>query len=66
MRRIIRKVKENEDLIKKYKVRETGIFGSFFRGEEAKESDIDVLVEFEQEGKNFDNYIELKFFLEEK
>ena len=28
-------------------------------------SDIDILVDFEKKGKTFDNYMELKYFLEE-
>jgi len=40
-----------------------GLFGSWVRGEEKPESDIDVLVEFVH--PNFDQYMELKFFLEE-
>ena len=31
----------------KYQVRQLGIFGSFVRGEQTADSDIDVLVEFE-------------------
>ena len=37
-----------EELYKKYKVKEIGIFGSFVRGEQKKRSDIDILVEFEK------------------
>lgn len=38
----------NKDVLrKKYKVRNIGIFGSFARGEQRANSDIDVLVEFE-------------------
>ena len=37
-----------EELRKKYKVREIGIFGSYVRGEQKKKSDVDVLVEFEE------------------
>lgn len=53
------------ELEKKYKVKKIAIFGSFARGEQKEESDIDLLVEFEEEGKTFDNYMELKFFLED-
>lgn len=35
-------------LTEEYKVKEIGIFGSFARGEQAEESDIDILVEFSQ------------------
>lgn len=38
-----------EELHEKYKVREIGIFGSYVRGEQKKTSDIDILVDFENE-----------------
>jgi predicted nucleotidyltransferase len=63
---IKRILENNKDILKdKFKVIEIGIFGSYVRGEETLTSDIDILVEFEKEGKTFDNYIELKYFLEE-
>lgn len=37
-----------EELYRKYKIKEIGIFGSFVRGEGKKESDVDILVEFEE------------------
>ena len=37
-----------EELYKKYKVKEIGVFGSIVRGEQKKRSDIDILVEFEE------------------
>ena len=37
-----------EELYQKYKIKEIGIFGSFVRGEENKESDVDIIVEFEE------------------
>src|SRR4030067_1589652 len=37
-----------EEVSRKYKVSEIGIFGSFVRGEQKKRSDIDILVEFDQ------------------
>jgi predicted nucleotidyltransferase len=36
-----------EEVSRKYKVREIGIFGSFVRGGQRKISDIDILVEFD-------------------
>lgn len=44
-------------------VRELGVFGSFARGEQSKDSDVDVLVDLET--KTFDSYMELLFFLED-
>jgi predicted nucleotidyltransferase len=35
-------------LREKYKVKQIGLFGSYVRGEESEESDIDILVEFSE------------------
>lgn len=37
-----------KELKLKFAVREIGVFGSYVRGEEQENSDIDILVEFEQ------------------
>jgi predicted nucleotidyltransferase len=37
-----------DELRKRFKVKEIGVFGSYVRGEEKEASDIDVLVEFEE------------------
>ncbi|VUT24181.1 MAG: Nucleotidyltransferase domain protein [Candidatus Methanolliviera sp. GoM_asphalt] len=54
----------NIEMRKKFKIKEIGVFGSYVRGEQTEKSDIDILVEFEDNYKTFDNYMELKFFLE--
>jgi uncharacterized protein len=46
-------------------VEKLGLFGSFVRGEQQPESDIDLLVEFTPGKKTFDAFMELCFFLEE-
>ena len=61
---ILNKIKQNLKTIHKLGVRRIGIFGSYVRGEQNKSSDIDLLVEFEDGKKTFDNYMELKFFLQ--
>jgi hypothetical protein len=47
----------------RFGVRKIGVFGSAARGEAGPESDIDVLVEFDDPA--FDRYMELKFYLED-
>ena len=37
-----------KELYQKYKIKKIGIFGSFARGEQSKESDVDIIVEFEE------------------
>ena len=53
------------ELKEKFGVKNLYIFGSYVRGEQTPESDIDILVEFEKGKKTFKNYIGLKFYLEE-
>ena len=63
---VIGMLKNNEELIRQqYGVKRIGVFGSFARGEERGDSDIDILVIFEEGAKTFDNFMELKFFLED-
>ena len=49
----------------KYKAELLGIFGSFARGEQTSESDLDVLVLFDTDATLFD-FVGLAIFLEEK
>lgn len=63
--KIIKKLKEHLPEIKsRFKVKEIGIFGSQIKGKAKESSDIDILVEFEKGNKTFNNYMELKFYLE--
>jgi len=55
-------LKSHRDLLKKYRVKKIGLFGSTLHNENKNKSDIDLLVEFEE--KTFDNFIELAFELE--
>lgn len=48
-----------------FHIKRIGVFGSFAREEQTQKSDVDVLVEFEIEQETFDNYMGLKFFLED-
>lgn len=50
----------------KYGVKRIGLFGSYSREEQADSSDIDVLVEFNDTDLSFDNYMDLKFSLEDR
>lgn len=38
-------------------VQAVGLFGSYLRDEQSDESDIDLLIDFEPEKENFDNYM---------
>ncbi|MHA1292510.1 MAG: nucleotidyltransferase family protein [Promethearchaeota archaeon] len=54
--------KHKEHLKKKYFVEKIGIFGSFSKGKETIESDVDILVEFN--GPIGWDFVELKEYLE--
>lgn len=49
----------------KYGIKRIALFGSYSRGEQKDSSDIDLLVEFADNSMTFDNYMELKFDLED-
>jgi len=40
--------KHKEELHKKYRIKEIGIFGSFVRNQQKKRNDLDILVEFDE------------------
>jgi len=62
--KVIEILRNHEQEIKeRFAVRRIGIFGSFIRGEEKEESDIDILVDFEQ--PTFRNFMNLAFFLKD-
>jgi uncharacterized protein len=50
--------------IQRFGVKRIGLFGSFQTNKQRQKSDIDILVEFRKGKKTFDNYMDLKFFLE--
>jgi uncharacterized protein len=60
---ILKKLEENRETIRALGVRRIGIFGSYASGEQTTTSDLDLLVEFDD--ATFDNYFDLKFFLED-
>ena len=57
-------IKKIIDILVKYKVKKAGIFGSYARGEQKKDSDIDVLIE-PPKGMGFE-FVGLAFELEER
>jgi hypothetical protein len=52
-----------EELENRFGVIKIGIFGSYARDSADLQSDIDILVEFNS--PTFDNYMDLKFYLED-
>ncbi len=54
---------ENKEILKKYKVKSIALFGSYVRNEQTEDSDIDFLVEFEED--TYNNFVNLIFALED-
>ena len=56
---------KNKNTLREYGVKKIGLFGSFVRNEQNSGSDIDFLVTFEEGKKNYHNFINLVYFLED-
>lgn len=54
---IIETLKSNKLKLAKFCIRSVGLFGSYIRGEQSSESDIDLLIDFEAEKENNASYI---------
>lgn len=53
-----------ETLSEKYGVTDIAVFGSYVRNEYKKKSDIDILVDLKPAFRTFDNFMDLKFYLQ--
>ena len=62
---ILSAIKRNQNKIESFGVKRLGLFGSYVRNEHNPQSDIDILVEFVQDLKTFDNFMRLSFLLED-
>jgi len=54
---ILSTLKSKETELSKYGIKSIGLFGSYARDEQSKNSDIDILIDFESDKENFDNYM---------
>ncbi len=61
---ILALLREHQAQIRAFGVKRLGLFGSFARGQQGAESDVDVLVEFAPGAKTFDTFSQLASFLE--
>ena len=62
---IIARLESNRDQIRDFGVRRLALFGSFANGKAKADSDIDFLVDFEDDRGLYDDYIGLYHLLEE-
>ena len=61
---VLRIIRSHKKELDSFNVKSLALFGSAARGESHALSDIDILVEF-QDKATFDQYMKLKFFLED-
>lgn len=60
--KILALLHKHQDVLRAYRVRRIGLFGSYATGKQHKRSDLDFLVEFEE--PTFDNFMSLAEYLE--
>ena len=58
-------LRNNGQKLRSFGVVKLSLFGSFITGKLHADSDVDFLVEFDPEKKNYDNFMDLSFFLED-
>jgi hypothetical protein len=61
---IISVIGENKKIFSRLGIKHIGLFGSYARGDQSEASDIDILVDFDPELENFDNYMAVCDILE--
>ncbi|MDP3359824.1 MAG: nucleotidyltransferase family protein [Lutibacter sp.] len=54
---ILKTLKSNKAKLSEFGIRNVGLFGSYVRNEQTGISDIDILIDFEPEKENFDNFM---------
>ena len=54
---ILTTIQTNKAELNKLGICNIGLFGSYVRGEQSDKSDIDILIDFEPDKENYDNYM---------
>ena len=68
---ILASIKSYKPELSRFGIINVGLFGSYLRGEQSDKSDIDILIDFEPDKENYDNYMAVydifeKLFKDEK
>lgn len=61
---ILSTIKTHKTELKKFGIRNVGLFGSYARDEQSKKSDIDILIDFDPDKESFDNYMAVYDYFE--
>jgi uncharacterized protein len=64
-KQIIEKILANDMLIRQYGISKIGLFGSYSRQQQRKDSDIDILIAFEDGKETFDNFMAIYDLMEQ-
>ena len=64
-RKILGALQEKKELLTQYGVKKIGLFGSYSKNKQKKDSDIDILVDFYSEQETFDNLMAIYGILED-
>ncbi len=62
---ILSTMKSRKDEMCQFGIKTIGLFGSYARNEQSENSDIDILIDFEPEKENFDNYMAVYDIIEQ-
>ena len=54
---ILTSIKSSKPELLRLGIRNVGLFGSYLRDEQSDKSDIDILIDFEPDKENYDNYM---------
>jgi len=54
---VVKSIMSTKSELQRFGIRNIGLFGSYVRGEQTKTSDIDILIDFEPDQENYDNYM---------
>jgi predicted nucleotidyltransferase len=62
---ILSAIKAKRTELSKFGISDIGLFGSYLRGDQSEKSDIDLLIDFETDKENYDNYMAVYDILEQ-
>ncbi|RRA98741.1 nucleotidyltransferase family protein [Larkinella rosea] len=61
---VMERIESHQSALKQFGAARLGLFGSFVRDQQKEESDIDLVVEFQEGKKTFKNFMKLADYLE--
>lgn len=61
---ILLQLRKNREILRNFGLEQIGLFGSFVKDEQNRNSDVDLLVKFDRRKKTFRNFIGLAAYIE--